>query len=117
MPVAAFDGTLAAEFELVPLPAEYTMPWKPNPGSGDFALSADGKVVTATRGGVFDVVVLIDARFYRISVEHPEQVAAYRAGKQAVLEFLVGQAMRRSSGLLDPRLVREELIRAIGSGH
>lgn len=44
---------------------------------------------------------------------HPEQVAQYRAGKAAVLGFLVGQVMRRTRGAAPPPLVHEILARLL----
>jgi aspartyl-tRNA(Asn)/glutamyl-tRNA(Gln) amidotransferase subunit B len=44
---------------------------------------------------------------------HPDQAAAYRAGKEALLGFFVGQVMKRSGGRAEPaqarRLLREAL--------
>jgi len=42
---------------------------------------------------------------------NPAQVAEYRAGKEKVLGFLVGQVMRASGGKANPQLV-QELLRA-----
>jgi aspartyl-tRNA(Asn)/glutamyl-tRNA(Gln) amidotransferase subunit B len=44
----------------------------------------------------------------------PDQVAEYRAGNVKLLGFLVGQVMKRTGGRADPRLVNEELRRALG---
>ena len=47
--------------------------------------------------------------------EFPDQVAEYRAGKQQIYGFLVGQVMKRMSGRADVRLVNEELKRQLGT--
>ncbi|HPU92375.1 MAG TPA: Asp-tRNA(Asn)/Glu-tRNA(Gln) amidotransferase GatCAB subunit B, partial [bacterium] len=44
-----------------------------------------------------------------IIAQYPEQVAAYRAGKLALLQFFIGQIMRRSKGKANPELAREIL--------
>ena len=46
--------------------------------------------------------------------EFPEQVAEYRAGKQQIYGFLVGQVMKRTAGRADARAVNEELRRLLG---
>ena len=42
---------------------------------------------------------------------HPDNVAAYRAGKQGLLGFFVGQVMQKTNGTADARVVNE-LLRA-----
>ena len=42
---------------------------------------------------------------------HPDQVAQFRAGKERVLGFLVGQVMKSTKGKANPQLV-QELLRA-----
>ncbi|MCS7007717.1 MAG: Asp-tRNA(Asn)/Glu-tRNA(Gln) amidotransferase subunit GatB [Gaiellaceae bacterium] len=42
---------------------------------------------------------------------HPDQVAAYRGGKEGLLGFFVGQVMRETAGQANPRVV-SELVRA-----
>ncbi len=44
-----------------------------------------------------------------ILVEHPEDVAEYRAGKTKLLGFFMGQVMRASQGKANPKLVNELL--------
>jgi len=39
----------------------------------------------------------------------PKSVADYRAGKDAALQFLVGQVMKASRGKANPALAREAL--------
>jgi len=43
----------------------------------------------------------------RILAENEAQVAAYRAGKEGLLGFFVGQVMRETEGKADPRAVNE----------
>jgi len=52
----------------------------------------------------------------RVIAEHPEQVAAFRAGREPVLVFLVGQVMRVSGGRADPRRANELLRRRLRGG-
>lgn len=47
---------------------------------------------------------------------HPAVVADYRAGKQNVLGFLVGQVMKASRGTADPVVVKELLDERLSSG-
>lgn len=42
--------------------------------------------------------------------DHPGQVAAYLGGKESLVGYFIGQAMRRFEGSADPRLVRALLI-------
>jgi aspartyl-tRNA(Asn)/glutamyl-tRNA(Gln) amidotransferase subunit B len=58
---------------------------------------------TGTIGGEVDAVL----------AEHPEQVAEYRSGKTQVMQFLVGQVMKRTAGRADARLVNDELRRRL----
>jgi aspartyl-tRNA(Asn)/glutamyl-tRNA(Gln) amidotransferase subunit B len=43
----------------------------------------------------------------RVLSEHPAQVEQYRAGKQQVAGFLVGQVMKATHGRANPQLVNE----------
>ena len=45
---------------------------------------------------------------------NPTQVEQFRAGKQQVLGFLVGQVMKASRGKANPQQVNEALRRALG---
>jgi glutaminyl-tRNA synthetase len=47
----------------------------------------------------------------RLLADNPDKVAAYRAGKTALLGWFVGQAMRASGGKASPQLV-QELVRS-----
>jgi Asp-tRNA(Asn)/Glu-tRNA(Gln) amidotransferase B subunit len=45
----------------------------------------------------------------RILAANESQVAAYRAGKEGLLGFFVGQVMKETKGKADPRAVNELL--------
>jgi aspartyl-tRNA(Asn)/glutamyl-tRNA(Gln) amidotransferase subunit B len=47
----------------------------------------------------------------RVLAAHPQQVDAYRGGKEGLLGFLVGQVMKDTGGTANPRVV-SELLRA-----
>ena len=44
---------------------------------------------------------------------HPEQLAAYRAGKDKLFGFFVGQAMKATQGKANPAVVNELLKQAL----
>jgi aspartyl-tRNA(Asn)/glutamyl-tRNA(Gln) amidotransferase subunit B len=46
---------------------------------------------------------------------NPAQADEYRAGKQALLGFFVGQIMRKTGGRAEPRAVQELLREELGS--
>ncbi|OGO28227.1 MAG: glutaminyl-tRNA synthase (glutamine-hydrolyzing) subunit B [Chloroflexi bacterium RBG_16_54_18] len=49
----------------------------------------------------------------RVLAENPEQVAAYRGGKQALEKWFFGQVMRLARGQANPQLVQRELERQL----
>ncbi len=49
----------------------------------------------------------------RVLEANPKQVAEYRAGKEKVIGFLVGQTMKASGGKADPALLQEILLRKL----
>ena len=51
------------------------------------------------------LAAMVDA----VLADNPEQVAAYRAGKTALLGFFLGQVVKRSGGAADPQAVRKLL--------
>jgi aspartyl-tRNA(Asn)/glutamyl-tRNA(Gln) amidotransferase subunit B len=57
---------------------------------------------------------LIAGEVEAVLAEFPSQVTEYRAGKQQIYGFLVGQVMKRTAGRADARLVNEELRRQLG---
>ena len=72
-------------------------------------ISADEYLAQAAVGDESELTPVIDA----ILAANPEQVETYRAGKEGVLGFFVGQVMRETGGKADPkvvnRLIRERL--------
>jgi len=46
--------------------------------------------------------------------QHPGPVADYRKGKEASLQFLIGQVMRLSKGKANPQIARELILQTIG---
>jgi aspartyl-tRNA(Asn)/glutamyl-tRNA(Gln) amidotransferase subunit B len=55
----------------------------------------------------------IGAEIDAVLAEHEAQVAAYRSGKVQVIQFLVGQVMRRTAGRADAHVVNDELRRRL----
>jgi len=51
----------------------------------------------------------LDPVIDQVLAAHEEQAAAYRAGKEGLLGFLVGQVMKETRGKADPRAVNERL--------
>ena len=56
---------------------------------------------------------LIGQEVASVLAAFPAQVAEYRAGKQQIYGFLVGQVMKRTAGRADAKLVNEELRRQL----
>jgi len=49
----------------------------------------------------------------RVIDNHPQEVAKYKEGKEAVIKFLVGMGMRETEGKADPRMIEEILKKKI----
>jgi aspartyl-tRNA(Asn)/glutamyl-tRNA(Gln) amidotransferase subunit B len=58
----------------------------------------------------------IEAEVRRVVAASPAQVAEYRAGKEKVLGFFVGQVMRATAGRANPALVNELVRKHLGLG-
>ena len=50
-----------------------------------------------------------------VIAEHPDVVAQFKAGKEGVVGFLVGQVMKRSGGAANPKLAQELLRERLSS--
>lgn len=48
-----------------------------------------------------------------IVAAHPEVVAEYKAGKESVLQFLIGQGMKETKGSANPAVLKELLLKAL----
>jgi len=57
---------------------------------------------------------LIDKLVAEVIAANPAQVEQFRAGKQQVLGFLVGQIMKASRGKANPQQVNEALRKQLG---
>jgi aspartyl-tRNA(Asn)/glutamyl-tRNA(Gln) amidotransferase subunit B len=72
---------------------------------GEPGFSADPYLAREAVSDVAALDPLVDA----ILAAHPEQVAAYRGGKEGLLGFFVGQVMRETDGTANPRVVSDLL--------
>ena len=81
-----------------------------------FGSGKDPETIAAERGlykddnqnGLEDIVNSVIA-------ENEKVVAEYKAGKMTAIQYLVGQAMKKSRGAGDPGVIRESLEQKIGS--
>lgn len=63
---------------------------------------ADPSHVMEEMGAVAEAENSCDERVRQVVADFPKQVAEYQAGKVAVLQFLVGQVMKKTGGSSDP---------------
>ena len=73
--------------------------------SGDEGFAAEGYLAEAAVSDVSELDPVID----RILAANEGQVEAYRAGKEALLGFFVGQVMRETDGKANPKIVNDRL--------
>jgi aspartyl-tRNA(Asn)/glutamyl-tRNA(Gln) amidotransferase subunit B len=73
--------------------------------AGEIAGERGLKIATGGEEIIAAVQAVLDA--------NPEQVQAYHSGKEAVMNWLLGQMMRSLGGKVDPKKVQEELARQI----
>src|SRR5207249_1826103 len=67
---------------------------------------AEGLAQVSDRGA-------LEAAAAEVLAKHPAQVAEFRAGKERVLGFLVGQVMKATGGKANPQVVGELLRKAL----
>jgi Asp-tRNA(Asn)/Glu-tRNA(Gln) amidotransferase B subunit len=91
IPRATFDEALAAA------------------GNGDF--SAERYLDEATISDASELDPVID----RVIAASGAQVASFKAGKEGVLGYLVGQVMRETQGKANPKVVNERLREKLSS--
>ena len=75
-------------------------------GDADSVIEAKGLKQITDSG---EIEGIIDS----IIADNPGQVAQYRAGKEKLLGFFVGQVMKASQGKANPKLVNEILSRKL----
>jgi Asp-tRNA(Asn)/Glu-tRNA(Gln) amidotransferase B subunit len=51
----------------------------------------------------------LSAEIEAVIAAHPDEVAAFRGGKQGLIGFFVGQVMKRTGGQANPQLVNRLL--------
>jgi aspartyl-tRNA(Asn)/glutamyl-tRNA(Gln) amidotransferase subunit B len=73
--------------------------------SGEPGFSADRYLADGLVADLSELDPLVE----RILASNEEQVAAYRAGKEGLLGYFVGQVMRETQGKADPKVVNELL--------
>ena len=73
--------------------------------AGDPGFRAEPYLAEKAIGDASELDPIID----RIVAANAVQVEAYRAGKESLLGFFVGQVMKDSGGKADPRVVGERL--------
>jgi len=73
--------------------------------SGDEGFKADDYLGETLIADESELDPVID----QVLAAHEEQAAAYRAGKEGLLGFLVGQVMKETRGKANPRVVNERL--------
>ena len=56
----------------------------------------------------------LEAWVDEVIATHPDEVAAYRGGKQGLLGFFTGQVMQRSGGSANPKAVGDLLRSRLG---
>jgi aspartyl-tRNA(Asn)/glutamyl-tRNA(Gln) amidotransferase subunit B len=49
----------------------------------------------------------------QIITEHAEVVQQYLAGKEASMQFLVGQGMKLTKGAANPQMLRDEIVKKL----
>jgi aspartyl-tRNA(Asn)/glutamyl-tRNA(Gln) amidotransferase subunit B len=81
-----------------------------------FASGKSPKTIVAEKGlAVIEDVSALEPIIAQVVAANAEAVENYRAGKETVLKFLVGQVMRASKGQANPNLVADLLIKKLNS--
>ncbi len=71
---------------------------------------APQQIVKEKKLEVVDDTAAIEAIVDEVLAENPDPVASFRAGREQALNFLLGQAMRKSRGKASPDSVRDRLL-------
>jgi len=59
-------------------------------------------------------VIFITEIIKNVLAQYPEKVEEYRIGKKGLLGLFVGEVMKASKGKADPKVVNQEVIKALG---
>lgn len=59
-------------------------------------------------------VIFITEIIKNVLAQYPEKVEEYRTGKKGLLGLFVGEVMKASKGKADPKVVNQEVIKALG---
>jgi aspartyl-tRNA(Asn)/glutamyl-tRNA(Gln) amidotransferase subunit B len=78
-------------------------------GTADF--SADEYLAQAAIADTSELGPIVE----RVLAENPDQVEAYRGGKQGLLGFFVGQVMKETNGKANPKIVSELVREQLGA--
>ena len=74
----------------------------------------DPAAIVSERGlGVVSDAGLIEKAASEVLAEHPDSAELFRSGETKVINFLMGQVMRKTQGKADPAAVREILTREL----
>ena len=76
-------------------------------GGDPVALVSERGLEAVSDAGVIETAVA------EVLSEHPDNVELYRSGEEKVLNFLMGQVMRKTHGKANPGAVREILAREL----
>jgi len=113
-----------------------TSPVTPEQGAELLALIADGTISNTIAKQVFEIMLetgdaagkiveerglrqtsdtgAIEAAVAKILADNADKVAQYKAGKEALFGFFVGQTMKAMAGKANPQVVNELLKKALG---
>ena len=78
--------------------------------AADADFRADRYLAETAVADVSELEPIVD----EVLAAHPDEVEAYRGGKQGLLGFFVGQVMRRTQGKADARVVNDLLRQRLG---
>lgn len=72
------------------------------------------EVIAREKGLIQDISPeMLATSIAEIIAQHPTVVADYKNGKEAALQFLLGQAMKKFRGAVDPETLKKEFVAAI----
>jgi aspartyl-tRNA(Asn)/glutamyl-tRNA(Gln) amidotransferase subunit B len=78
-----------------------------------YGTGKDARTIVNTMGGQITNEGEIARVVLQVMEENPEQVEKYKAGKEKLLGFFVGEVMKKTKGKANPQLVNEILKREL----